>query len=84
MTVQEAIQILKEHNKWRRSNEIMPRPMVNPTELGIAIDTVVNHFDRKQHLADIMKADEKEGLYKTTDVNINPYSARDMAKRRKK
>ncbi len=44
MTIQEAIQILKEHNKWRRSNEIMPRPMVNPTELGIAIDTVVNHY----------------------------------------
>ncbi len=64
MTVQEAIQILKEHNKWRRGNEDIPGQMTNPTELGVAIDTVVNH-------------------YKNVDVNINPYSARDMAKRRK-
>ena len=41
MTLQEAVAILKAHNEWRRGGE---GPMTDPTELGIAIDTVVDDF----------------------------------------
>ena len=41
MTLQEAVAILKAHNEWRRGGE---GPMTDPTELGIAIDTVVDNF----------------------------------------
>jgi len=47
MKIHEAIKILKHHNKWRRENEFPSAiDMVNPTDLGNAIDTVVNHFNK--------------------------------------
>jgi hypothetical protein len=50
MKIKQAIQILKEHNEWRRFNSIdLPKTsdpkMAHPRELGIAIDTVVKHFE---------------------------------------
>ena len=50
MKIKQAIQILKDHNEWRRFNSIdLPKTsdpkMAQPRELGIAIDTVVNHFE---------------------------------------
>ena len=50
MKLKEAIQILKDHNEWRRFNSIdLPKKsdpkMAQPRELGIAIDTVVKHFE---------------------------------------
>jgi hypothetical protein len=44
MEIKKAIQILKQHNSWRRSDEDYPE-MVNPTELGLAIDTIIKHFE---------------------------------------
>lgn len=45
MTLQQAIEILEAHNKWRRDGNVPNSlPMQNPTQLGIAIDTVVNHL----------------------------------------
>lgn len=44
MNIEKAVLILKRHNKWRRGADI---PMANPTELGIAIDTVVTYAERK-------------------------------------
>ena len=41
MKVSEAIEILRQHNLWRRGADI---PMENPTTLGIAIDTVVEWY----------------------------------------
>lgn len=43
MELKEAVRILEYHNEWRRDNSLTPdqMPMVNPTKLGIAIDTVV-------------------------------------------
>jgi hypothetical protein len=52
MEIQKAIQILKDHNKWRRFQGANDMPtesdpkMAYPRELGIAIDTVVNHFEK--------------------------------------
>lgn len=44
MNMEKAVLILKQHNKWRRGADI---PMANPTELGIAIDTVVTYTERR-------------------------------------
>jgi len=45
MELKQAVQILKDHNAWRRDNtSLIPQPMISPKELGIAIDVVVNHL----------------------------------------
>ena len=50
MKIKQAIQILKDHNLWRRyDGKIGEGPkMAQPRELGIAIDTVVKHFESKK------------------------------------
>ena len=49
MELSKAIQILEQHNKWRRDrNDIKSIPMVNATQLGISIDTVVNEFKNRK------------------------------------
>ena len=50
MKLKEAIQLLKEHNLWRRyDGKIGEGPkMAQPRDLGIAIDTVVKHFESKK------------------------------------
>lgn len=40
--IKDAADLLERHNKWRRSCEDLP--MVNTTELGLAIDVVVKHL----------------------------------------
>lgn len=42
MTFTEARKILELHNLWRRDNSVPNKyEMVNPTELGIAIETAI-------------------------------------------
>ncbi len=42
MTFTEAKKILVQHNLWRRDNHVPNQyEMVNPTELGIAIETAI-------------------------------------------
>lgn len=42
MTFTEAKRILELHNLWRRDNHVPNKyEMVNPTELGIAIETAI-------------------------------------------
>lgn len=41
----QAIQILKQHNKWRKWDETIPE--TNPWELWEAIDTIVEYFDKR-------------------------------------
>jgi|GEM_PF-1566823 len=51
MKLKQAIQILKDHNEWRRFDGVSDLPiesypiMAAPRDLGIAIDTVVKHFE---------------------------------------
>ena len=47
MKLEEAIKVLENHNEWRRNNDI-PNSivMVDPKELGIAIDIVVSEFKK--------------------------------------
>jgi len=43
--------VLKQHNRWRRSNEVPNHcRMVNPTELGKAIDFVVHCVEVRNEL----------------------------------
>jgi len=39
MTIQKAIEVLEQHNRWRRGDEKIE--MAEPKELGIAIEVVV-------------------------------------------
>jgi hypothetical protein len=43
MELKEAIEILREHNKWRRGDESIEP--TNPTLLGWAIQAVINEYD---------------------------------------
>ena len=43
MSIKDAMKILIQHNKWRRDNHIPNKyDMVNPTELGKAIDVAIS------------------------------------------
>jgi len=55
MKVKKAIIILENHNEWRRNEEV-PNTivMVDPKELGIAIDTVVSEFKNNVVLPDVI------------------------------
>lgn len=42
MSITEAKEILERHNLWRRDDHVPNKyEMVNPTELGIAIETAI-------------------------------------------
>jgi hypothetical protein len=43
MTLQEAVELLIEYNKWRRDSETV-MPMPNSKEIGIAIDVVTDYL----------------------------------------
>ena len=53
MNIKQAIGILQIHNKWRRGCDI--EPMTNPTTLGIAIDTVIEHVKNNFVSDDVIK-----------------------------
>lgn len=62
MTFSEALKILELHNQWRRDNHIPNKyEMVNPTELGIAIDTAV----------EALKANISSGCETSSDIASN-------------
>jgi hypothetical protein len=46
MTIQEAVALLENHNKWRRGDDTLE--MADPKELGIAIDLMVEYFNTKE------------------------------------
>lgn len=49
MKIEKAIKILKHHNKWRRCEKVPNSlKMADPTELGKAIDRVVEYHTRKK------------------------------------
>ena len=59
MTLQEAKQILKAYNEWRRGAEI---DMINPTQVGIAIDVILNF------MCQILRRRTTQRLFKMTSV----------------
>ena len=55
MELKQAIGILETHNRWRRGED--SEPMLNPREIGIAIDIVVKHVKNNSVLDDVIKCD---------------------------
>lgn len=46
MSMKDAMKILIKHNKWRRDNHVPNKyEMVNPTDLGKAIEVAINALD---------------------------------------
>jgi hypothetical protein len=45
MTEKEAIILLIYYNDWRRGEEI---EMPNPTQIGIALDTIINEYFKRE------------------------------------
>lgn len=75
MTTTEAVVILARHNKWRRGSDEVE--MANPTELGIAIDKVieriiVNDYFNSCHLELLNKtiANDEKYFSELTDISI--------------
>lgn len=55
MRIDEAVRILRAHNKWRRGDDTMddspmPAPMESPREIGVAIDVVCDYVERSEGL----------------------------------
>jgi len=46
MTLQEAVTILENHNKWRRGDGTLE--MAEPKDLGMAIELIVEHFKKNK------------------------------------
>ncbi len=57
MTKQEAVEILKNHNKWRKGEDVQP---YSPSVLREAIDTVTEAIVPNQsHTADVTEEEIK-------------------------
>jgi len=57
MNLKQAIEILKTHNQWRRGALI---EQASPKELGIAIDIIVNNFEKDNDWIDEAWADSQD------------------------
>jgi len=57
MNLKQAIEILKTHNQWRRGALI---EQASPKELGIAIDIIVNNFEKNTDWIDEAWEDSKD------------------------
>ena len=72
MTTQQAVQILDQHNKWRRGEEGISQ--ADPATIGVAIDVVVNAL--RTH-------NTKEPNPKKGKVNVTDAVIADIAERSK-
>jgi len=53
MELKQAIGVLETHNRWRRGEEV--EPMLKPSDIGNAIDTVVEYVKNNGVLDDVSK-----------------------------
>ena len=51
MDLKQAVKILEAHNRWRRGEDV--EPMVEPSDIGIAIDTLINQVKNNGVLDDV-------------------------------
>lgn len=82
MTLQEAVKLLENHNKWRRGDDTLE--MVEPKDLGIAIDLIVEHFNFEEKMTQNQILAEIQDL-QNTFVELNAmerYYAMQMLKDR--
>lgn len=72
MELKKAVQLLEHHNKWRRGDEL--NPMTNPTQLGIAIDVIVDYFKSLEE-TDLQPVIER--FFKETGKNLTVEASTD-------
>jgi hypothetical protein len=66
MELKDAVLILQSHNKWRKGDDV--EPMIRPSDLGNAIDIIINHFKETGVLA--------ENIPDTTEETKEEYEKR--------
>lgn len=65
MKTSEAIEVLKAHNEWRRDDSIPnSKAMVNPTELGKALDKAVEVMGSLKNIEQAIEDTAKENPYR--------------------
>ncbi|AGO49645.1 hypothetical protein Phi13:2_gp035 [Cellulophaga phage phi13:2] len=69
MKIKEAIQVLKDHNIWRKGeNEEVQ--MTDPKKLGVAIDTVVNKFENL-FISDVTQCEATKTTNKIEEIQVS-------------
>ena len=53
MEIKDAVKILKQHNEWRRGNTDNDEMVISAKTIGVAIDTLTEHFERNVILDDV-------------------------------
>ena len=48
MKLKQAIGVLETHNRWRRGEDV--EPILKPSDIGIAIDTVIEYIKNNGNL----------------------------------
>lgn len=59
MNTEDAVKILKQHNEWRRGNTENDEMVVSAKTIGIAIDTLTEHFENNVVLDAVIKCEHK-------------------------
>jgi len=67
MTTQEATEILKQHNEWRRGSEVQ---MIHPNILGEAIDIMLAFYEGTQKTVSPQDTPAIEDKIKAIDKEI--------------
>lgn len=72
MELQQAIDILRKHNEWRRYDGPVGQgpEMSDPTELGLAIDKVVSSLDGGLHTGDYPIADGYTSYISSRTIHV--------------
>ena len=67
MNLQQTIETLAEHNKWRRGDD---PTMIDPVTIGMAIDSAIDHLGTIETLKAIIR--EQKRLMRKDDEKIPP------------
>ena len=62
MKLKQAIGVLETHNRWRRGEDV--EPLLKPSEIGIAIDVVVEYIKNNGVLDDVMVLFKPQELWR--------------------
>ncbi len=62
MKLKQAIGVLETHNRWRRGEDV--EPMLKPSDIGIAIDVVVEYIKNNGVLDDVMVLFKPQELWR--------------------
>lgn len=75
MNLQEAVNVLERHNEWRR-NDSVPNNivMVEPKELGLAIDLIVNHYNEQKEYSVKKMQDFESDFYWIPEDKVDKFN----------